>query len=400
MAATFTTLEKVKSLNDRAWEEAVKDFMSPDDPPTPENLDEVVKNVADLVGPHEGVVMMHAAQAMGPEMGDENIVDLPSEFFEKLSDALGTEVSMVPEEMTVSVRGVSRCVSTGQKIPLPESVERYAVVDGERHNFHVVGCLEEWINDPCLWGLRKSECCVDSTQMESYMKIEPKDYHPWKSIFPVLAIYVKPRPPKRTREDETTEETGERQRKKFKSLFVSPDALKGGSDFSFDAVKEDLSKAYDVIAQSQANIERLDAAKQKLAGRVNQDLFKEMTVAAMDRLDEQGAHLDRGSDDEILGVLDYDQINDALKLIKKHVRRSQTGPVRTVKRFKKLVQRRMERHLDCVEFMIAMAILGYLPKRVTPLVYRKLKWSKAEDLSKNITPLVYKELKWSRARDS
>lgn len=389
MATTYTTIASYNAAAMRGWKDGVASSLCPPNLSTPENLDEVVKNAADLVGNHEGVVMMHAAEVVGPEMGDENIVDLPSEFFEKLTKALGTEVSMVPEDMTVKVNGVGRCVSTGQRIPLPRSVDRYAIIDGKRVNYHVVGHLEKSITHPNLWGLKRMQCCIDSTQMESYMKIEPKDYHPWKSVVPVLAIYVKPRPPKRTREDETTEETGERQRKKFKSLFVSPVALKGGSDFSFD-----------VIAKSQANIERLDATKQKLAARINQDLFKDMIVAAMDRLDEQGAHLDRGSDDEILGVLDYDQINDALKLIKKHARRSQRGPVRAVERFKELVQSRMERHLDRVEFMIAMAILGYLPKRVTPLVYKKLRWSKAKDLPKNTTPLVYKELKWSRARDS
>lgn len=309
--------------------------------PVPLNYGEIVDTVAGLVADSTGVVVMHAAEALGCEMGDENIKVLPEEILTALTQKLGTEVSLVPEEMAVTVTGAGKVSGEGQLVPVPKRVSRYAEIGGERHNYHVVGNLAKWVCFPELWNLKPLDC-VEHSDQGSRMKIQVCDFHPWESVVPLLALFIKPRATKRSRE--TTEETRGRQLKKFKTLF--------------DATQ-------DASSSSDPNSER--AFGHKIVERVIDRLRKKNLFVNNNGICERGM-------ETLYGTLDFDKIVEATVQIAAHVRpkkRSQFGSYGAKHICEKLIG-----YMTNGEFIVAMACEGHMPSEISGpnATYKNLKW--------------------------
>lgn len=190
-------------------------------PANPGSEDDIVSTIAELVGDRTGVVVMHACEALGSGMGDENVKYLPQTVLDGLSERLETEVSLVPENMTVCAYGKGLGSSTGD-CPLPGYGSATATIGRTEYEYSAVGCLDHQLFHPELWG-QPIAMCVGGRghQVRTWIQFRVDDYHPWDSTVPLLALFVKPRPTAQSRAKETLEQTQKRQAKKFKSLFGS-----------------------------------------------------------------------------------------------------------------------------------------------------------------------------------
>lgn len=179
---------------------------------------DLVDWVAGIVGNRTGVVVMHAAEALGREMGSEHIKILPPAILADLGARLSTTVHVAPLSMRMKVEASG---FPAEELGPANVTHMTATIGGVVYGCSIAGELAQHAGDPLLWG-EDPDDCIKRGFMEQHIEFKVSEVHPWWLPVPTLALVVERRKRKRRCSGETLEETQDRQLKRFRRLFDTP----------------------------------------------------------------------------------------------------------------------------------------------------------------------------------